>query len=120
MRSPPPCAPPPNQKPIPSTMRAELSGCRSATALGITVRASAPVFELCRALVAAGHDPDRPLHARSSSARSAGAPATPSRTMRSEPRSSAAGGTGRSGAASPIRPTRQALVMGHPNREAML
>ena len=44
-------------------IRAELSGNNSCTALGITVRAKAPVLALCRKLIAAGHDPGRPLHA---------------------------------------------------------
>ena len=30
---------------------------------GISVRAAAPVLALCRKLVTAGHDPERPLHA---------------------------------------------------------
>jgi len=44
-------------------MRAELIGCDTCVALDITVRAYAPVMELCRRLVQAGEDPARPLHA---------------------------------------------------------
>jgi hypothetical protein len=42
---------------------ATLFGSNCCEALGITARGSAPVLALCRALVAAGHDPRRPLHA---------------------------------------------------------
>ena len=49
--------------PIADPIRAELSGNNSCTALGIAVRAKAPVLALCRKLIAAGHDPGRPLHA---------------------------------------------------------
>jgi hypothetical protein len=42
---------------------AELIGEDACVALGLTLRATAPVLEICRALIAAGHDPDRPLHA---------------------------------------------------------
>ena len=45
------------------TVRAELHGTDSANALSITVRANAPVLELCRRLVAAGHDPASRLEA---------------------------------------------------------
>jgi hypothetical protein len=42
---------------------AELIGSNTCTAAGITVVDHAPVLALCRALVADGQDPDRPLHA---------------------------------------------------------
>ena len=42
---------------------AELIGSNTCTAAGITVVDHAPVLALCRALVTAGHDPNRPLHA---------------------------------------------------------
>src|SRR5438874_288481 len=44
-------------------VKATLTGSDCCEALGITARGSAPVLALCRALVAAGHDPRRPLHA---------------------------------------------------------
>jgi hypothetical protein len=44
-------------------IRAELGGDDTASALGETVRSSSPVIALCRALVAAGHDPATPLEA---------------------------------------------------------
>jgi hypothetical protein len=44
-------------------LRAELVGSNTATALGITVTAAAPVLELCRKLIAAGHDPASRLDA---------------------------------------------------------
>lgn len=44
-------------------IRAELIGSDTATALGHSVTAYAPVLELCRALVAAGHDPVAPMQA---------------------------------------------------------
>jgi hypothetical protein len=40
---------------------AHLEGSRTCSALGITIFGSAPVLKLCRALVAAGHDPDARL-----------------------------------------------------------
>jgi hypothetical protein len=43
-------------------IRAELSKSDTCTAEGFTVRANAPVLGLCRKLVDAGYDPDRPLH----------------------------------------------------------
>jgi hypothetical protein len=43
-------------------IHAQLIGQDECVALGITVHATAPVLELCRALVVAGHDPGRPLH----------------------------------------------------------
>jgi hypothetical protein len=46
-----------------NAIRAELSGSDMCSALGIAIRAYAPVLELCRQLVAAGHDPATPLHA---------------------------------------------------------
>jgi hypothetical protein len=39
------------------TIRAELAGRNTCIARGIAVEANAPVLELCRALLAAGHDP---------------------------------------------------------------
>jgi hypothetical protein len=44
------------------TIRAEIVGDDTCSALGVTVRAYAPVLSLCRNLVEAGHDPHRPLH----------------------------------------------------------
>jgi hypothetical protein len=44
-------------------IRAELTGISTCTAVGITVVDRAPVLTLCRALVTAGQDPNRPLHA---------------------------------------------------------
>ena len=44
-------------------IRATLVGSNRCDALGLTGRGYAPVFALSRALVAAGHDPRRPLHA---------------------------------------------------------
>ena len=46
-----------------TAIRAELSGSDRCTALGIVVRAFAPILELCRRLIAAGHDPATPLEA---------------------------------------------------------
>jgi hypothetical protein len=40
-------------------IRAELKGSNDAQALGVVVRADTPILALCRALVGAGHDPDR-------------------------------------------------------------
>jgi len=40
---------------------AEIVGSDFCEAEGIAVRSAAPVLELCRELVAAGHDPARPL-----------------------------------------------------------
>jgi hypothetical protein len=54
-----PLATDPTQAPI----RAELSGSDRCAALGLAVRANAPVLMLCRLLVEAGHDPALPLHA---------------------------------------------------------
>ena len=42
-------------------IRAELEGSETATAAGITVRTGSPVIALCKALVAAGHDPAEPM-----------------------------------------------------------
>jgi hypothetical protein len=42
---------------------AELLGSTQCTAEGITANSSSPVLELCRLLLAAGHDPDQPLEA---------------------------------------------------------
>ena len=44
-------------------IRAELIGSDRCSALGMDVRSSAPVLALCRALLTAGEDPNRPLHA---------------------------------------------------------
>jgi hypothetical protein len=46
-----------------STIRAELSGSDTCTALGITAQSPSPVLMLCRQLVEAGHDPSAPLDA---------------------------------------------------------
>jgi hypothetical protein len=46
-----------------STIRAELSGSDTCTALGITAQSPSPVLTLCRQLVEAGHDPATPLDA---------------------------------------------------------
>jgi hypothetical protein len=100
-------------------IRAELIGCDTATALGRTVTAYAPVLELCRALVAAGHDPAAPLHAYRG----------PTLCLIVRTISEAAGleinskGTRliRRRAvrtASPMQQTRRALVQGHPDGEA--
>jgi hypothetical protein len=43
-------------------IRARITGS-DCEADGVTVRAAAPVLALCRKLLAAGYDPDRPLHA---------------------------------------------------------
>jgi hypothetical protein len=40
-----------------------LVGSDTAIALGIVAHGNAPVLALCRKLIAAGFDPDRPLHA---------------------------------------------------------
>jgi hypothetical protein len=45
------------------TARAEIVGADTASALGLTVKAYTPVLDLCRKLIAAGQDPERPLHA---------------------------------------------------------
>jgi hypothetical protein len=44
-------------------IRATLVGSNCCEALGITGRGYTPILALCLALVAAGHDPRRPLHA---------------------------------------------------------
>ena len=41
---------------------ATLSGSDTATALGLTMHSSTPVIVLCRALIAAGHDPATRMH----------------------------------------------------------
>jgi hypothetical protein len=46
-----------------TAIRAEISGGDTAVALGIRVRAYAPVLALCRKLIEAGHDPATPLQA---------------------------------------------------------
>jgi hypothetical protein len=43
-------------------IRAVLFGSDQCSAEGRTVRAAAPILEMCRWLVAAGRDPARPLH----------------------------------------------------------
>jgi hypothetical protein len=48
---------------IATPIRAELIGDDQATALGIEARSVAPVLDLCRKLVEAGHDPVSTLHA---------------------------------------------------------
>jgi hypothetical protein len=48
---------------IQTAIRAELIGSRTCTAAGITVVDHAPVLSLCRALINAAQDPNRPLHA---------------------------------------------------------
>ena|SRR5436305_11340895 len=47
---------------IDGPIHATLIGSSRCEALGITARGSAPVLAFCRALVAAGHNPQRPLH----------------------------------------------------------
>jgi hypothetical protein len=42
---------------------AELIGSDTASAVDIIARGNSPVLQLCRSLLAAGIDPDRPLHA---------------------------------------------------------
>jgi hypothetical protein len=44
-------------------IRAQITDSDHCEADGITVRAAAPVLAMCRKLLAAGYDPDRPLHA---------------------------------------------------------
>jgi hypothetical protein len=44
-------------------IHATLKGSNCCQGQGITARGCAPVLDLCRALVKAGHDPRRPLHA---------------------------------------------------------
>jgi hypothetical protein len=45
------------------TIRAQLLGNHTCSALGITVSSGAPVLALCRKLVEAGHDTSLPLEA---------------------------------------------------------
>jgi hypothetical protein len=45
------------------TVRVQLLGDHTCSALGITVSSGTPVLALCRKLVAAGHDPSLPLEA---------------------------------------------------------
>jgi hypothetical protein len=47
----------------PTPIIAFISGTDTAAAKGVTVNSTTPVLELCRALVAAGHDPRSPLRA---------------------------------------------------------
>jgi hypothetical protein len=44
-----------------SAVRAELIGSDTCIAAGLTIKAPAPVFAMCRALIAAGFDPAMPL-----------------------------------------------------------
>jgi hypothetical protein len=57
---------PTTRRPAPATSRAaitaELIGSDRCAAIGITARAYAPVLALCRRLIEAGIDADRPLH----------------------------------------------------------
>jgi hypothetical protein len=53
----------PRESDIPNAICAELIGSDTAAATGIPVTTYAPVLELCRRLIAAGHDPATPLHA---------------------------------------------------------
>jgi hypothetical protein len=53
----------PRKNNFPTPIRATLLGSNRCEALGFTGRGHSPVFALCRALVAAGHDPRRSLHA---------------------------------------------------------
>jgi hypothetical protein len=53
----------PKSPSLQTTIRAELAGANISVALGITVEANAPVLELCRKLVSAGHDPGSRLEA---------------------------------------------------------
>jgi hypothetical protein len=53
----------PRKSGIPNVIAAELIGKDTASAGGISVKAYTPVLELCRRLVAAGHDPATPLKA---------------------------------------------------------
>jgi hypothetical protein len=43
-------------------IEAELIGSNECRCGGITTRSSSPVLAMCRALIAAGYDPSRPLH----------------------------------------------------------
>jgi hypothetical protein len=45
------------------TIIAQLTGSDRCTSAGLTVRGYAPVLGMCRTLVAAGFNPDSPLHA---------------------------------------------------------
>ncbi len=47
----------------PQPVHAELVGSHQCRAEGFTARSSSPIFAICRALIAAGVCPDRPLHA---------------------------------------------------------
>ena len=47
----------------PKPIKAKLIGERTCSALGITSCANTPVLELCRALIKAGHDPNKPFEA---------------------------------------------------------
>jgi hypothetical protein len=47
----------------PTPIRAELSGDRRCSAIGITATGNAPVLALCRRLIEAGHDPAARLEA---------------------------------------------------------
>jgi hypothetical protein len=47
----------------PAPIRAELFGFNHCEVEDHTAIAAAPVLAMCRTLIAAGYDPDRPLHA---------------------------------------------------------
>ena len=51
-----------NRNPF-QAIRAELVGSTQCAAEGVTANSSSPVLELCRLLLAAGHDPDGALEA---------------------------------------------------------
>lgn len=44
-------------------IHADIKDCYRCIALGVSARSGSPILYLCRKLVAAGHNPDRPLHA---------------------------------------------------------
>jgi hypothetical protein len=56
-------AKPTDRHPPLGAIQTSLTGSRTCSALGVSVTGHAPVLALCRALVAAGHDPGRALHA---------------------------------------------------------
>jgi hypothetical protein len=53
----------PSQRTGQGLIRAELTGGDTCSAAGITVKSPTPVLEMCRKLIAAGHDPGLPLDA---------------------------------------------------------
>jgi hypothetical protein len=100
-------------------IRAELHSDDTATALGITVSAAAPVLALCRALVAASHDPSTRLEAYRGPTLCLTVCSIGARAQLEIN----AGGTGfrrrrQADAAPPMRQTRQALAQGRPDAEA--